>query len=306
MSEWMRVAWASPNTLPPGFSHLSLPLIVQGRDGQYLLFANSRDNLNRSHVLFTEVQNLSTAYLQSNLSWRVLIRPGKAGHFDESGIVLSDLWWDEESEEFHGYVFGWRLRHSGGWFNSIGSVRISHSMDLIEVRPNSPVSLDEIDPISVAYPARLRGTREILYCSTQSMNVNSGLPEHYVVHSLTIPATSKNLVANPRSSIQPGTFAYSRPFGFRTDLGDHLWVSARGDNYSLRHLFRPLNSQIFQDGNPTLNMEAGLSDQESLSVCYASIFSDNGRYFLLHNGDNFGATGFGVSVLENEGALLCV
>ena len=287
--------------LPDGLSHLALPILVeQGSEGHLICFATARDSHNRSLIVAAPMVLETGGSPQFLDKWRVLARPGATGHFDESGLSLSDAWLEGGSVK--GLTFGWRLRFNGGWFNEVGDVQISGSLDRSTTSLAPTFARSPLDPISMAYPSRgPRGT--ILYCSPASLDHDSGRPLDFHIHQLDLSCGTRRRLLSPTDLGIPGYFALTRPWVLECTDHAHLWFCARGDRYQLFHALLSAAGDVQE---VRMDFTADSSAQESGSAAYPSVLRTKDRTLLAYNGDRYGLTGFGVAELSTARGPGCV
>ena len=274
-------------------THLTLPRLLPSVDPEvFICFANARDARNRSHAVFALVSLNNSGELKLENSWQVLVNPGLPGHFDESGLTISDV--RPRGSGYECLTFGWRLRYGGGWFNEIGNVLLDANLQVLSRTAAPFMSRTSIDPISLAY-ASFGIDSEILYCAPSGLSEETGTPLDFRILRRDLTGV-RRVLADPEGIRSPGVFAYTRPWALLHNGVSHLWFCARGDKYRIMHTRRDESDPNKLSIPPTDDL-VGLSNvREGGAVCYPSVSIVGDLAVLLYNGAGYGATGIGVAI----------
>lgn len=290
---WQRLGWIDATHLPVGLTHLALPLIAPNVErAGYRFFATARDSQNRS-VPVTAIADMQDEQLFTlDGPWHRIAGPGPAGHFDDSGLTLSDV--KSTGVGYECATFGWRLRSGGGWFNEIGSMQLDGHARLLSRSVAPTLARTCLDPISMAYPT-LFGETNVFYCAPSRLDPITGKPADFRILRLNLVDGLREVVVEAPMLKMPNVFAVTRPWVADLDGSRYLWFCARGTKY---RLFRvPLSGSLGIDNSEfQIEMPALLDDREAGSVCYPSLTFVNGELTMLYNGSGYGLTGFGLAV----------
>ncbi len=292
---WARTSWIGTDSLPPGMTHLALPLLVRDQAGNLRCFATARDASSRSHPVTAPAAFDNNGSLSLVASWQVVAPLGEAGRFDESGLSLSSV--RSTPDGFECLTFGWRLRSGGGWFNEVGRMMLDHNARLLSRDAAPWLPRTRLDPISMAYPSHA-GRSEILYCAPSRLDRGTGRPADFLLMRAEIGSGRRSVVADPREFRLAGVFAFSRPWVHKEGGRSHLWFCMRGERY---RIVRAVGDGLANEApiHELVEEFPALSDdREAGSVCYPSISRQGSLLVMLYNGTRYGASGFGVAVQD--------
>ena len=272
-----------------------LPTLYSSLGGPQIVVAHARDSQGRSHVIRADAVVSEIGALRLLSAWEVLASPGPPGHFDEAGIVVSDL--EATPSGVFALTHGWRLRRPNGWFNGIGSMDITPDLRSVAARRvSAPIVMSDLDPISTAYPHRDRLSGDLLYCSTTSISADSGYPIGYRIHRRNRDRTS-SVFLDPLWRSKAGLYAYARPQTLVWEDDRHLWLCSKGDKYRIEHWRFRENSRSpagLVRGGLGLTPSGDGGEVSEVSYPHVSVVERN--LLMLYNGDGYGRTGFGVAI----------
>ena len=98
-------------------SHASVPVAVHLGEDIYRIYFYSRDELNRSHIGYIEVDiTLPDKILY--LTPEPVLAPGPPGYFDDHGVMPSSI--ATYNARMHLYYTGWNPGRGKLYYNSIG------------------------------------------------------------------------------------------------------------------------------------------------------------------------------------------
>ncbi len=78
-----------------------------------------------------------------------------------------------------------------------------------------------------------------------------------------------------------------------------LWYSYRGDTYRIGYA-ESENGTHWQRLDDLVGIDPSPSGWDSEMIEYPFIFDFNNKRYLLYNGNDYGKTGIGIAILENE------
>lgn len=284
---WRRLAWvpAAEATLQNGVPVVgaAMPCAVRVDDGSWCVLVTGRDPENRGHVLMRRMGG-DVAPVEALEEWRVVLAPGPAGAFDESGVVASDI--RKVPGGFELLYHGYRLRSGGGWWNAIGRAVLTDVGEAVDRSMSPEIGLSDTCPISVAYASwDPDGTESIWFNSAEGFDPTTCLPSRYVVCR-----RCDGRVAVEVTSMPDGMFALTRPVVVRQKDRAVLFASMRGTEYTVAEFALGAGAT-----EPVTFPPLGLGG-EVRATAYPFILRNTTPAVLLYNGDGYGRTGFGVAV----------
>ena len=287
-------------------SHAANPIAQPLDNSLVRIYFNTRDRENRSHIGWAVIDiNQPTKIL--DLSRLPALSPAEPGCFDDSGVSIGCL--VALNGQTALYYVGWNLGKLSPWRNAIGLAFQTENpqtgqIEFARYAPGPIMDRDPVDAYNLSYPWVLHdGTRLRMWYGSNLTPTPADLL--HVPHVFRHAASADGIhwardhhtcLGGPLS----GDCAFTRPCVIFENGIYKMWYCHRGQFYQIGYAESPdgLNWHRLDD-------QAGIApspdptawDHESLA--YASIFDHNGQRFMLYNGKNYGATGFGLAVLEN-------
>jgi hypothetical protein len=274
-------------------SHASLPVALPLGDGAARVYFASRDDRNRSHVGFAEV-DLATLEVR-RVSDGPVLEPGPLGHFDDHGVYPASF--VEADGRVLLYYIGW----SPGvepplFYSAIGLAVSDDGGETFERVSRVPVmARSEHDPCLVTSPFVLReGSRWRMWYVSGFLweRTPDGLVSFYdVKHAESDDGVDWRRDGTVCIALADGERNVSRPC-VRADEGGYLmWFSANsGDGYRIQHADSADGLTWRRLGPVELAGERG--EWETDAQCYPWVVGDT----MLYNGNGFGRSGFGAAV----------
>ena len=281
-------------------SHAANPVASQMAGTRYRIYFSTRDRQNRSHIAFVEI-DLTDPSRILRISDHPLLSPGPDGAFDDSGISMGCL--TRVGSEIRLYYVGWNLGVTVPWRNSIG-VAISNNGGLSFTKLGRAPIMDRhnVDPYSLSYPWLLgeEGRWKMWYGS----NLTWGRDEASMNHVIKFASSHDGIHWTRPGTvcidlIPPGEFAISRPTVLQDGEVLRMWYCHRGDSYRIGYA-ESTDGMRWERKDHLAGIEPSDQGWDSDSVAYPSVFRHNQDLFLLYNGNRYGATGFGLAMLESR------
>ncbi len=265
-----------------------------------------------SHISFVEMDKEFTEILK--VSDHTIIPMGGLGCFDEHGIFPFNVLRD--GNRVLGFIGGWNRRVSVDIETSIG-LAISNDNGLTFERiGDGPVvapTLEEPFLVGDPFVLKLKDAYHMwyIYGTRWIQNPDKDVKErvYKIAHAVSTDAinwvkTNRQIIddklnenecqALPTVIFHDGKyhmlFCYRQAIGFRENSKDAYRLGYAFSNDGL--------SWTRDDANVGIDTTPGGWDSDMM--CYPHIFSCNGKVYLLYNGNNFGKTGFGLAVLEEN------
>ena len=265
-----------------------------------------------SHISFVEMDKEFKSV--KKISDHNIITMGALGCYDEHGIFPFNVL--KDGNRILGFIGGWTRRVSVDIETSIG-LSISNDDGLTFTRiGNGPVlsaTLDEPFLVGDPFVLKLKDLFHMWYIygvrwiqnptkdvkervykighASSSDAVNWVKTNHQIIDDkLNVDecqALPSVIFHNEKYQM---VFCYRQAVGFRENSKDAYRI---GYAYSVDGI-----SWTRDDENVGIDTTAG--DWDSDMMCYPHLCSVNGKIYLLYNGNNFGKTGFGLAVLEEN------
>jgi hypothetical protein len=295
---WTRLGlvYAPSGEAPWSLSHAALPVPIHMGGDAFRFFFSTRDAENRSSVSWVDVMISETPRVIAEAQ-RPALAPGAAGAFDDSGIGLGNLVAVEHG--FRAYYMGWNLGVRAPWRNAIGLATVRPPLDVFDRFSAGPI-LDRSpeDPYSLTYPWVLRLAPDdwrVWYGSFTAWGAN--LTDMRVVVKV---ARSRDGIRWRRDGATvigftpPEEFAVARPTVIALQRGFLMGFDRRSGTSRIDFSW----STDAESWTPVHEMGLAGSGKswDGEMVCYAALFAHRGRLWLAHNGNRYGATGFGLAV----------
>lgn len=280
-------------------SHAAVPTPLHMRDGIYRVFFSGRDDQNRSHVGFFDVDLNAPDYPVTPP--QLALEPGPLGCFDADGVYAESA--VRVGSEVRLYTIGVTTGHTKPLFYASIGAAVSHDGgDSFEKLGAGPImTRSGYDPCLVTAPFVMQDANRwrMWYVSGTSWTREAhGLQSHYHVKY----AESDDGLAWRRDGrvcidyIGPEETNIARLWVVR-DGGRYLgWYSASGSaGYRIGYAESP-------DGLAwtRLDAEAGITlsptGWDSTAQAYPAVVRCGDRWFMFYNGNSFGRDGIGLAV----------
>ena len=284
---WMRTHAANP--------------VAEWRGGDlFRVYFSSRDDHKRAHIGYVDVDIKNPTEILS-VSQEPILVPGVTGLFDDSGVSIGCI--VPHQGRRYLYYLGWNLGVTVPWRNSIG-LAISEGVDapFIKVSPAPIMDRDRVDPYSISYPWVMidEGRWRMWYGSNLRWGSEQRDMDHLIKYAESddgIHWRREGKVALPFQA--EGEFAMAKPCVVRDEGLYRMWYAFRGEAYRIGYA----ESADGLDWTRK-DAEAGISVSDtgwdSETVDYPFVFDHAGKRYMLYNGNSYGATGFGLAVLEEK------
>jgi hypothetical protein len=281
-------------------SHASLPVALQLDGDLYRIYFASRDEQNRSHVSFVDV-NINAPKEILRVSEKPVLAPGPLGHFDDHGVYCASI--VRHDARLFMYYIGWNPgAKSPLFYSSIGLAVSEDGGESYRKMFKAPIlARSEHDPCLVTSPCVLLddGRWRMWYVSGFKWEAESdGLHSYYHI-KYAESADGINWERNGLVSIdhRPGERNIARPCVVRDQGLYRMWYSySEGEGYRIGYAE---SSQGYDWTRKDSEVGISLSETgwDSRALAYPWVFSHAGKRYMLYNGNQFGQEGFGLATL---------
>jgi len=281
-------------------SHASNPLAKYLTNDIFRVFFSGRNANNKSSVGYVDIDIQALKVI--NVGSKTLFRYGEYESFYSHGVSIGNLY----SANGSNYILfmGWQIKNKEHWRGDIGRLRLDNSERMILNPKKAFMSSDQVDPISLSYPWVIydEGHYKMWYGSTVAWKTENKEMLHVIKYATSDDGEywEKHGLAIP---FELGVAqAFSRPCVIKDSNGYHMWFSYRsGNGMSYRigysHSFDGLKWKNKLD---EVGIDVSKSGWDSEMICYPFVFDHKGKRYMLYNGNDYGKTGFGLAVLEQD------
>jgi hypothetical protein len=300
---WTRfgVIFVPDATKPWARSHAALPVPTQIGPDIFRFFFSTRDNAQRSHVGWVDVDLSSGPRVLREASVPSLA-PGEDGSFDDSGIGIGCLTQADDGVRL--YYMGWNLGVRSPWRNAIGLARARTALDPFERFSPGPV-LDRSpeDPYTLSYPCVLRLAPQDWWMWYGS-NLSANASNTQISHTVKVARSSDGIRWQPGGSpvisfADIDEYAIARPSV--TKFGDSLLMAfaCRGKRYRIGTALS-IDGVNWHRTDAIMGLSSSSEQWENQMTCYPALFWHRDRLWLAYNGNGYGSTGFGLAMWEGR------
>jgi hypothetical protein len=289
------------NNHPWMLSHAANTVAEHIEGDQFRVYFACRDDKNRSHVGSCAL-NLSTLKI-CDIASEPILTPGDRGHFDEDGATICWL------VHFQGrtlmYYVGWNLKVSSPWLNAIGLAEFNKTTQRFEKASGAPVMDRSVeDPRALSYPSVVEDMGILrMWYGTNLRWGDELLDMRYSVKTASSPdGIHWNRTNHIALELGQHETAIARPCVLKTATGFEMFYSYRGHapmntNYRIGYA-TSTNGENWVRKDSEMDIDVSLSGWDSEMICYPFVFDHAGSRYMLYNGNRYGATGFGIAILD--------
>jgi len=303
---WEKIAHIfTPENFPRGYNYASVPFIDQIKDNILKVYFSSRNKHNRS-LIFWATFDLSNNFSLLQVSQSPEFELGKLGEFDEHGAMGCQIF--NTPTKKYLYYLGWNLNTSTPFRNAIGAVEWDFETKNYKKIFKGPLLDRSIhDPCFVAsHHIIKKGDQFYMYYLScdEWININDKLTHKY---NIKIATSQNGLNWSPTGKIaidykSSKEYAISVPRVIKQDGIYKMWYSYRGSdstpNYRIGYA-ESKDALTWVRKDNLVNLKTSLTGWDSEMLCYPYIFTHQSQTYMLYNGNQYGATGFGVAKLKN-------
>ena len=289
-----------------GFTHGSHPCIMLVRDDNHVVAFTGRDKNSKSHIFLSHAI-LDDGRLDLVGEPRLALFPGSIGCFDCDGVI--SVCFIKKRNDCYLYYVGWQNLPEGLWTCDTGRVVVDTDNLSLRREYSGPVlGRDKNNPLFAAGTAFLiiDGVWHTWYNSgIRWEKTEHGFKHYYGIHH----ARSENgvdWVCDPQMCIpfaDQYEYAFGRPSVIMIDGKYCMWFAHRAtkDIQTYRIGFASSDDGLKWERNDELaGIDVSKEGWDSEMICYPYVFEHKGKRYMLYNGNNYGKTGFGLAVLEDD------
>lgn len=282
-------------------SHAAVPIAEHVEGDLFKIYFSTRNKYSQSSTGYLVIDiNRPQEILE--LSANPVLVPGGLGEFDDSGAMAT--WLVHYNGMRFLYYIGWNLGVTVPFRNSIG-LATSEDGQPFRRYANGPI-LDRTmtEPHFVASCCVLPGKDKwrMWYLSCTGWRVRGDRPEHryhikYAESSDGLSWRREGVVAIDYSD--EAEYAISRPSVIRDRDCWRMWYSHRGSTYRIGYA-ESLDGVRWRRFDADCGIDVSESGWDSEMIEYPFVFDHAGARYMLYNGNGYGASGFGLAILERH------
>ena len=280
-------------------THASNPLAVHVEDDIFRIFFSGRNKDNKSSVGFVDMDIFTKKAKQ--VSNNTTFKYGSDESFYSHGVSIGNIYTVDNKNYI--LFMGWQIRNGGHWRGDVGRLLLEDNKKLSLTSKNPFMECDEEDKVSLSYPWVMydEGIYKMWYGSTDDWTSSNGEMVHVIKYATSKDAEhwDKHGLAIP---FEIGVAqAFSRPTVFKDIDGYHMWFSYRsGDGTKYRIGYAYSLDGLKWNRKADSGIDVSENGWDSEMICYPFVFEHKGKRYMLYNGNDYGKTGFGLAVLEDD------
>lgn len=282
-------------------THAALPVADRLEHDLYRIYYTTRDSQNRSSIAFVEIDMKNpTRILQ--VSEEPVLSPGELGSFDDSGTLTTSLV-NYDGKKYLYYI-GWNLGVTVPFRWAVGLAISKDNGETFQRYSQGPImDRDPIDPLFLASPTVLRENNlwKMWYISGTKWREQNGeliAPYHmkYAESKDGINWTRTGMVC---IGLKENDLRIARGSILKEGNIYKMWYSFVTDRYRMGYA-ESSDGKNWKRKDDEAGIDISDSGWDSESVEYPFVFDHDGVRYMLYNGNNYGETGFGYAILEEE------
>jgi hypothetical protein len=285
-----RAPWAA--------SHAALPVVEPLGQNRFGVYLSLRDREGRARIGHTTLTMDGTPTL-APLDPEPTLDLGALGAFDDSGITTSCLVTTGQTRLL--YYTGWSRGVTVPFYLAAGVAASEGGGPFERLSPAPLLDRSPVDPFLTASPFVLveNDRWRMWYVSATEWRQHEGQPRHY--YHIRYAESENGLTWTRDGTVaidygSPDEYAFARPWVVSDATGYGMWFAVRGERYRIAYARSRDGQRWTRDEH--FGLTATGDDWESEMVEYPSLFTWNGRWYMLYNGNDYGRTGVGLAVLD--------
>jgi predicted GH43/DUF377 family glycosyl hydrolase len=279
--------------------HSMLPIADHIKDDIFRVYCCSRDAEGRSLVGYIVI-DINNPKKIIQISENPVFSFGKLGHFDDNGVSPSSI--VTVGDRKHLYYIGWKPR-STTRFGLIAGVSVSNDNgESFERISNAPIlSINDKEPISILtapFVLKMGDTWQMWYVSGVEWK-NPDLPVYNIKYAESSDGINWNQTGHVCISNRDNETSLARPCVLFDEEIYKMWYSYKhnGNTYRIGYA-ESVNGLDWTRLDGQAGIDISESGWDSEMIEYAFVFIHNEKKYMLYNGNNYGASGFGLAIMS--------
>jgi hypothetical protein len=234
------------------------------------------------------------------LADRPLLELGDLGAFDDSGVMPT--WLVSHDGLRHLYYIGWNLGVTVPFRNAIGLATSRDGEQYARYADGPIVDRSRTEPHFCASCAVVREELRwrMWYLSCTHWSVVDGTPRHHYHIKYAESDDGIDWRRSGRVAVDfanPAEYAISRPSVVKDHDRWRMWYSYRGARYRIGYAESP-DGIVWTRHDDQAGIDVSPRGWDAEMIEYPFVFDHRGARYMIYNGDGYGATGFGIAVLQ--------
>jgi predicted GH43/DUF377 family glycosyl hydrolase len=285
--------------------HAANPCPIITKQGLWRVYISPRDEKNESCISFVEIDPKQNFKVVS-ISDRPLIEKGDLGMFDDSGTSVGCI--ISFNNKFLMYYLGWNIMKRVPFFNTIGLAISDDGKNFRKYSKAPIIQRSEIDPITISYPYVIQENNKLLMCYGSHVTWNDGQKQnmkHIFHYAESTDGIHWDLKGPMNFKLRSNEIALTKPLILKEDGMYKMFYSysvipfnAGGNGYRIGYA-ESLDFVNWVRKDEDTGIDVSESGWDSEIICYPNILDFEGARYMFYNGNGYGASGFGIAILEH-------
>lgn len=284
-------------------THATAPVAENITDDLFRVYFSGRDKKNRSRIGYIEI-NINSPKDILYTSKKSVLSLGSVGSFDESGTMTS--WITQNDNKNYLYYTGWTRGVTVPYYFYIGLATSQNGKDFQRFSKAPVLGRNIYDPYLTASPCVIKenATWKMWYVSSIKRELrNKDLLPYYRINYTEsedgITWDKERQICIDFKSIDE--YAISRPCVLKENGTYKMWYSycSYKQNYRIGYA-ESIDGKTWLRKDDCVGIDISTPGWDSEMVEYPFVFEHKGKKYMLYNGNNFGKSGFGYAILEDE------
>ncbi len=283
-------------------SHAQAPVALHREGDIYRVFFGSRDELNRTHIAYVDI-DLKEPQKILAISTAPVLAPGSLGNFDDHGVYAASIL--RHDGKLWMYTIGWNPGPRPPLFYS--SIGLAQSLDngvTFQRVSSAPIMARGIhDPCLVTAPFVMvdGGVFRMWYVSGFKWEEVDSLLQSYYHIKYAESVDGKDfkrdgLVCIPLQGIERNI---ARPSVLKSDGIYKMWYSRSDDSGYRIGYAESQEGLTWHRKDSDSGIDVSPTGWDAKAQAYPCVFTHGDRFYMLYNGNNFGREGFGLAISED-------
>jgi hypothetical protein len=275
-----------------------VPFIERAALGVRLYFSG-RDDEGHSVTGVAEFDPESTDTIEYGSP---VLEPGPLGAFDDSGAMGSCV--VERDGTRHLYYIGWSRGVSVPFYTFVGlATSEGDALRFDRVSPAPILERSPVDPYLTTSPWVVVGDGRwrLWYASGVRWEPDGKSPKHYynIRYAESEDGVSWRRTGHVCIDFRGDEYAIARPCVVFAGDRYRMWYSYRGDTYRIGYA-ESADGLEWERMDDRAGIDVSSAGWDSEMIEYPCVFEYRGSWYMLYNGNGYGATGIGLAVLEAD------
>lgn len=288
------------------YSHAMIPVAEHINGDIFRIYFSPRDNQNRGQGAYLEI-NINEPQKILKLSKEPILTHGELGCFDDSGALPNSL--ISIDGEKYLYYTGINIGVTVKIRNSIGLAKWNKDKNIFERVYKGPIiDRTKESPHFTATPEVIfdNGIYKSWFTSCVKWVDTGTEVKHFYNLEYAESQDGINWIRDKNVAIDfkdEYEYALGVPRVIKDNNLYKMWFCSRAtkdiDTYRIRYA-ESIDGINWTRKDEEVGIDVSQTGWDSEMICYPFVFDHKGKRYMLYNGNDYGKTGFGLAVLEND------